>query len=1278
MAQAGEIIAKLRLDIADYQKNIDNAKSELDEFAGGAQKMTGIVVGALVAVGTAMAGVATAGSKMAVEQEQALARVQAQTAMTNEEMKAFKDTADNLFVNGRGSYEDIYDTLSQVKTVLGETGKEAEQSAESALLLSEIFGYDVAESLRAVDSANKAWGGSSADTFDLITALSQQAGDKADDLLDTFWEYSPVMAEAGFSAEQFGDILNTGMEKGAFNFDKIGDALKEFNVRLTDGSTQANGMAEELFGSASASEEFFASISSGELSTADAMSTITGLLGDIEDPIKRNTLGVAFFGTMWEDLGAEVMLAMGNAEGSLENVEGAMANAGQALDDNIGTKISKIGIQIQFWMKEIGEQLLPKLTEVVDNIIDVLPRVLDAIGPAIVGFGNMILSLINGLVSLTRFIGENKEAFTILAGVITGLLFPAMVGYASNAVPLVLNAIKAQIGGFIGLIAKYTQAGLSLMGLSTKMVAIFGVIGALIAIGLLLWQNWDKVVAKLAEWGITSESVMAVLNRLGDAMKALWDSFKNSAVVQGAISMFQSFGQVASKAFQGVGEKVGELGGKLGELVSGGVARLREGWSGLNLEFLSFGNISATLSGLLSQLGNSVSNLWNAFTGSVIFEVVGDYVSNLIGNFTNLYDAIKTVISSGDFTPLLEAVQSFIPALIGLFLSGPPKLFFVGANMITAIADGMGLTVPELFELVTNTIVSLIEQFAVVFPQMVETGANMLIAIIEGIVGMIPMIADVVVSIIEAYVGMLTTFLPIILETGISMMMMIVEGILTAIPMLLNVVLTLLNTFIETFVTLMPILLETGISILMALIDGILSALPMLIEVIITLITTFVEMFTTMLPVLIEMGISILTALIQGIMVALPAIIGAILLVITTLMETLVTLLPQIIDGGIQILMALIGGLIQALPMLIEAILMVITTLLQTIITMIPLIIEAGIKILMALIQGIIQILPQLIETAVLLITSILQALIGALPQIIDAGIQILMALISGILQILPQLIQAGLTLIVSLVGAIIGALPQIISAGVQILMALISGILQIVGMLISTIWDIMVQLVSTILENIPAILSAGVDLIVALVDGILSMVGSVISAMADIGSSIMSEISSISLVDIGSDLIRGLWNGISNMAGWIGNKIAGFASGLTSDIKSFFGIHSPSRLFRDEIGVMLVRGLNVGIDKMKNLPVKTMTGIANDVVGTFDNLGSIDVAPKIAGLSESYVDVSKHVEVSGIGGDGGTNYNAPIVQVENMNVRDDSDVRSVSRELFNLQRSKDRSKGGR
>ncbi|PRS16548.1 phage tail tape measure protein [Bacillus paralicheniformis] len=413
-------------------------------------------------------------------------------------------------------------------------------------------------------------------------------------------------------------------------------------------------------------------------------------------------------------------------------------------------------------------------------------------------------------------------------------------------------------------------------------------------------------------------------------------------------------------------------------------------------------------------------------------------------------------------------------------------------------------------------------------------------------------------------IGILVGGIPGLIVAGSKFLPAIAQGIEQNMPTILEKATEIVNSLVNGVTTNLPRILQAGLEMMTGLLEGFTQALPNIVEKVTQVVDTIIQTLTTMIPAILAAGVLIITSLIEGIVSALPTIIETATTVLSTLINTVVTLLPTIIEAGIQILTSLISGLIQALPMLVEATIQLITMLIQTIIQNLPTIIEAGIKILTSLIDGIISILPQLIEMAIYLIVAVATALIENLPKIIDAGIKLLLALIDGIIKMLPALIEAALKLIVALAGALIQNLPRIIEAGVRILLALIDGIIQILPQLLQMGLELVVKLGQTILDNKEELFKAG------------------------------------------ADLIRGLWDGINSMKDWIGQKVGGFVDSLTGNFKSLLGIHSPSRVFRDEIGKFLPMGLAVGIernigavraaaDEMANAAMVDMSGYSYD-----------------------------------------------------------------------------------
>lgn len=93
------------------------------------------------------------------------------------------------------------------------------------------------------------------------------------------------------------------------------------------------------------------------------------------------------------------------------------------------------------------------------------------------------------------------------------------------------------------------------------------------------------------------------------------------------------------------------------------------------------------------------------------------------------------------------------------------------------------------------------------------------------------------------------------------------------------------------------------------------------------------------------------------------------------------------------------------------------------------------------------------------------------------------------------------------------------------------------------------------------------------------SFASSAIQAASQFVSNIVSGLSGLAgrVMSVGSDIVHGIWSGISGAAGWLMNQISGFANNIVSGIKGFFGIASPSKVMRDEVGKYLAEGVAVG-----------------------------------------------------------------------------------------------------
>lgn len=324
--------------------------------------------------------------------------------------------------------------------------------------------------------------------------------------------------------------------------------------------------------------------------------------------------------------------------------------------------------------------------------------------------------------------------------------------------------------------------------------------------------------------------------------------------------------------------------------------------------------------------------------------------------------------------------------------------------------------------------------------------------------------------------------------------------------------------------------------------------------------------------------------------------------IIKTLPQALIIAIPQIFNNIVSMIQT--EG-----PKLYESITSLLTTAITTIQTNLPIWLEKGKELLTNIITGIQQNVPMVLENILNMLSQLLTTIQTNLPLWIEKGKELLSNILTGIGQFLPQLIQGILNVLTSLLTTIVSRMPEFLQKGVSILMNLTTGIWSYMPTLISKVFEILANVVSTITGYLPKLLTLGLDLISNLATGIWNNKGRVIQYVKDIGSSILSSLGSLmtGMFNVGANLIKGLWNGIKSVKDWIVGKIKGFTGSILNSIKGFFGIHSPSRVFRDEVGAMLGQGMALGIEDEVSTVSKAMDKLQNATVRDMNSVLGID-----------------------------------------------------------------------
>lgn len=267
-----------------------------------------------------------------------------------------------------------------------------------------------------------------------------------------------------------------------------------------------------------------------------------------------------------------------------------------------------------------------------------------------------------------------------------------------------------------------------------------------------------------------------------------------------------------------------------------------------------------------------------------------------------------------------------------------------------------------------------------------------------------------------------------------------------------------------------------------------------------------------------------------------------------------------------------------------------------------PSLIDAGVQILMMVLNGIATLIPTLPQQSQTIITALSDGIFTLLPTLIVLGTQILFSLIQGFVSAFPGMVESGTNAVLTLGDTIANNLPQILESGTQLLLSLIQGIASSLPRLTLMGFELIFKLSFAILQNLPQILDCGVQILAELIAGFLSMMGQWITLGSDLVQEIWNTITGTDWLSLGANIVSGIANGIVNGAGAIVSAAQDAASRALNAAKNFLGIHSPSRVFRDEVGKMIPQGMAVGVETETDKAVRVTRQSAFEMLNAAKN----------------------------------------------------------------------------
>ena len=642
------------------------ANKQLATIQKAANKVSTTMTAGLAAMGTGAIAATKYLADLGGEWQTATNQVAASTGAAGKELEGLRDVMEDVYAANYGdSVADVGDAVAMVNRNMANLDQNGLTAAtEGALALRDAFEYDVAESTRAAEAIRKNFGSSAEEAFSLIAAGAQNGLDYSGELIDTINEYSSQFAKLGFDADGMFNILQAGADGTAWNLDKVGDAIKEFSIRAIDGS---DSTVEAFTSLGYNAENIMATFAAGGEGANKAFFDVINTLMAVDDQVERDALGVALFGTMWEDLGTEAMEAMAGASQAAYDTEGALEKINQVKYKDLDSAIQGIGRQMEVALLPAADAVyqslmdsMPEITEAMEEVSPVIAEIAgdfaDWAGGAI---SNGLPVLVDGIRDFADWAGkayEKAKPFLSFLWEHKGTVLAVaaalrVLGPAIGAVTTAMNAFKTA-KTFMALLqssGKIAQVTAAFQRFGSILTGPLGIIIAVAGAIALLYKNWDTVKAWLVNFGNT--------------VNQIWTNFSN----------------MVGNAIAAIGQKFPLLG-----------AYLQGWWESIQA---AVDNVKAIFQNIIDFISNVFSGNWSAAWQNIV-----NIFGNLFGMIVNLAKApINGVISAinwviSKINSISVTIPDWVPGVGG-------KTLGFNIPTIPQLAEGGVATSPTLAEI---------------------------------------------------------------------------------------------------------------------------------------------------------------------------------------------------------------------------------------------------------------------------------------------------------------------------------------------------------------------------------------------------------------------------------------------------------------------------------------------------------------------------------------------------------------------------------------------------
>ena len=559
---AAENLAEANGRASEATEELSNASEQAAEEAEGAgNKGTdaiGAVAGALAAAGITAKVMEIAGAvyELAGSFSEAEKTIVGATGATGRELDELMPNSLDVYASSSAeNLNEVAAGMMNVKTATGLTGDALEEATDAALVLNNVLGYEVSESSRTAGALMKNFGVSAQEAYNLIAIGAQNGADKNGDLLDVLNEYSAQYSALGLSAEEFVSSLVDGAEAGVFSVDKVGDAVKEFNIRAKDGSDTTAEAFELLGMNADVMSEKFAA---GGDTARTAFFEVVNALESMDDPLAKNAAAVGLFGTQYEDLEATVLPVLSGIEGGtldMYDAVGTLAEGAQSMGDEwqaAGNSIKAAFGSAITPAVSAGSSALAGFVQGVGEFLQEHPAVTKAITAIGVGLGVVVA----GFALYAAGTAVATAATALFGTTLSVAIWPitaiaAAIAAVTAAALFLVDAFQEDLGAVEGLTATTREQYYELQDLNAEYEEACEKYGETSEEALRLKYQVDDLTASYEANKQTVEEFTAEVDALVQSHDELISSYEDSMATidqneVGTLSLIQKLEDLAS------------------------------------------------------------------------------------------------------------------------------------------------------------------------------------------------------------------------------------------------------------------------------------------------------------------------------------------------------------------------------------------------------------------------------------------------------------------------------------------------------------------------------------------------------------------------------------------------------------------------------------------------------------------------------------------------------------------------------------------------------------